>query len=129
MFTAPAWGPNSQGLQCRLRPMKRLWRAGETPAFKIDLRNESKRIFPLACAPLWPYRILIDDQWRRWPSSGPTGTKIMPFGPGAEFMDLMVNLPKETARLLTKGRHVIKIAFLFEGIEVVSNAVEIEILS
>ena len=127
MFTAPAWGANSQGLQCRLRPMKRLWRAGETPAFKVDLRNQSQRLFPLACEPLRPYRISIDDQWRPWPSSGPTGTKMMPFGPGAEFTDLMLNLPQETARLLTRGRHVIKIGFLFEGIEVVSDVAEIEI--
>jgi len=51
----------------------------------------------------------------------------MPFGPGAEFTDLMLNLPQETARLLTRGRHVIKIGFLFEGIEVVSDVAEIEI--
>jgi hypothetical protein len=125
-FAAPAWGPSTQGLQCRLRPTKRLWRTGETPAFKIDLRNQSKRIFSLAHEPLRPYRISVDGQWRQWPSSGPKGTKIVPLGPGAELTDLALNLPEGTARALPKGRHVIQIMFLFEGIKVVSNAVQIE---
>jgi hypothetical protein len=128
-FTTLTWGSSSQGLQCRLRPAKRLWRAAETPTFRIDLRNRSERVFALACEPLRPDRISIDGQWRRWPDSGPEGTKMLPFGSGAELVDMVLSLPRETIRLLAKGRHVIRIAFLFEGIEIVSNSVEIEIVA
>jgi hypothetical protein len=128
-FTTPTWGPSSQGLQCRLRPTKRLWRVSEIATFKVDLRNRSKRIFALTCEPLRPAGVSIDGQWRRWPDSGPEGARILPFGAGAERADLVLSLPRETACLLTNGRHIIRIAFLFEGIKVVSNSVEIEIVA
>lgn len=128
-FTTPTWGPSSQGLQCRLRPTKRLWRVSETATFKVDLRNRSRRVFALVCEPLRPDGVSIDGQWRRWPESGPEGAKILPLGAGAERAGLVLSLPRETVYLLANGRHIIRVAFLFEGIKVVSNSVEIEIVA
>jgi len=48
-------------------------------------------------------------------------------GPGVEILDLSAVLPHDARSLLTPGRHVIQVAFSFEGIEVVSNPVDIEI--
>jgi hypothetical protein len=127
-FAAPAWGAAENGLQCRLRPTKRLWRAGEAPAFRVDLRNEGRRIFALAVEPLQPQRIAIDTQWRR-SASETEGRRVAPFGPGSEFIDLPLVLPPEAMGRLTEGRHIIRIAFVFEGIEVASNPVEIEIVN
>ncbi|MBN2133538.1 MAG: hypothetical protein JW741_28820 [Sedimentisphaerales bacterium] len=127
-FAAPAWGAAAGGLQCRLRPTKRLWRAGETLAFRVDLRNEGKRVFALAVEPLQPQRIAVDRQWQQRSAADPAGRKMAPFGPGSEFADLPLALPPEAMRRLTKGRHMVQIAFVFEGIEVRSNPVEIEIV-
>lgn len=126
-FAAPAWGIAAAGLQCRLRPTKRLWHAGETSIFRVDLRNRGPRVFALVVDPLRPDRISIDGKWQQRLAPDSTGRKIMPFGPASDFTDLPCTLPPQTASLLTQGRHTVRIAFVFEGIEVTSNPVEIEI--
>lgn len=126
-FEAPAWSASADGLQCRLRPTKRLWRVGETPTFRVDLRNGGQRVFALAVEPLRPDRIAIDRQWYQPPRAGVTGRKMVAFGPAADFADLPLILPSQMTHLLPKGRHVVQIAFRFEGIEVRSNPVEIDI--
>ncbi|MBN1361914.1 MAG: hypothetical protein JW993_15060 [Sedimentisphaerales bacterium] len=128
-FTAPAWGNPADGLQCRLRPVKRLWQAGETPVFKVDLRNQGKRIFALPVEPLQPQRVAIDRQWLNWPAPASSGVRMTSFGPGSDLADLPLSLPPEAARRLTEGRHIIQIAFVFEGIEVRSAPLEIEIVN
>ena len=42
---APTWGPDTEGLQCRLRPTRRLWHHGETITFRLDIRNQGPRLF------------------------------------------------------------------------------------
>jgi hypothetical protein len=112
-----------------LRPAKRLWPVGERPAFRVDLRNEGQRVFALAVEPLQPQRVAIDRRWQPWSVDAATGRKMAPLSPGGEFTDLSLVLPPETLPRLTSGLHRVEVAFVFEGIEVPSNSVEIEIVN
>jgi len=124
----PTWGPQVEGLQCRLRPVRRLYPAGESPTFRIDLRNRGGRIFAFLRGEQAPLRgFAVDGQWRPGPNLAPVAGKAQAFGPGVEILDLSAALPAEARTLLTPGRHVVQVAFSFEGLEVPSNPVEIEI--
>jgi len=129
---APAqmqWGPVAEGLQCRLRPVKRAYPAGERPAFKIDLRNHGGRVFAYVQNERIPLdRFAIDGSWRPWPDRKPTSGKILALAPGVELTDLLVTLPAGAHSHLPPGLHLVQVAFSFEGVEVVSNPVEIEIV-
>src|SRR5689334_6032488 len=37
------WSKAVEGLQCRLRADKAVWKAGEVPKFRLDVRNQGKR--------------------------------------------------------------------------------------
>ncbi|HON90832.1 MAG TPA: hypothetical protein PK373_03450 [Sedimentisphaerales bacterium] len=130
--TAPTqmqWGPAAEGLQCRLRPVKRTFPAGESPAFKIDLRNRGSRVFAYLQNERIPLdRFAIDGSWRPWPDRRPTRGKVLALAPGVELTDLLVTIPPHGPSHLPPGLHVVQVAFCFEGLEVVSNPVEIEIL-
>jgi hypothetical protein len=127
--TQVEWGPEAAGLQCRLRPVKRVFPAGESPAFKVDLRNRGGRVFAFVKTDQAPLEeFAIDGRWRPWPDRPPTDGKIVAFGPGVEFPDLPLTLPANAQSDLVSGPHVVQVAFSFEGIEVVSNPVEIEIV-
>jgi hypothetical protein len=125
---APTWGPVAQGLQCRLRPVKRIWPAGEPPAFKVDLRNQGTRIFAFPRSQDIPlHRFCVDGRWYRWPTSAATETRVWPLAPKVEFPDLPVTLPQTVCGPLRSGRHTIQVAFVLEGIEVISDPVGIEV--
>jgi hypothetical protein len=127
--TEVGWGPAAEGLQCRLRPVKRICAAGESPTFKIDLCNRGGRVFAFLGGEHAPvHQFSIDGRGRRWPARPPTDGKAQALGPGVEVLDLPVTLPADAQSLLTPGRHIIQFAFSFEGVEVVSNPVEIEII-
>lgn len=128
-WVKPTWGPEAGGLQCRLRPTKRLWPADEPAVFKLDLRNQGKRVFAFVSSERVPlHRVSLDGRWYRWPSSPVTEGKMWPLAPDVEFPSLSVSLPGPMDLTLTPGRHVIQVTFLFEGVEVVSNPVAIEVL-
>ncbi|NLH43780.1 MAG: hypothetical protein GX448_18225 [Planctomycetes bacterium] len=123
------WGPLAGGLQCRLRPVKRAYPPGESPAFKVDLSNRGSRVFAFIQSEQAPLdRFAIDGRWKPWPSRPPTDGKTLALGPGVEFTELPAVLPADAQSSLTAGPHTIQVAFSFEGIEVVSNPVEIEII-
>jgi len=112
-----------------LRPVRRVCPGGESPTFKVDLRNRGGRIFAFLCGEQVPlHGFAVDGQWRRRPSPAPVVGKIRALGPGVEILDVTVALPDEARTLLTPGRHVVQLAFSFEGVEVPSNPVEIEIV-
>lgn len=124
----PTWGETAEGLQCRIRPAKRMYAVGESPAFNINLRNQGGRIFAFRFggqAPLSQYS--IDGRWRPWPASTPTPGKVRALGPGVEVADMPATLPQEARAFLTPGLHTVRLAFSLEGVAVVSNPVEIEI--
>ncbi len=77
--TQMQWGPAAEGLQCRLRPVKRACPAGESPAFKIDLRNRGSRVFAYVQSDRIPLdRFAIDGSWRPWPDRRPTTARSWP---------------------------------------------------
>lgn len=124
----PTWGPEAEGLQCRLRATKRVWQRGEPPTFKVDLRNRGSRIFAFAtCNAVPSYRVILNG--RDYPVSNPPTTEatIKPLAPGGEFSNLPISLPPRVHTSLASGPHTIQIGFSFEGVEVVSNPVGIEI--
>jgi len=124
VWIKPTWGMEAEGLQCRLRPARRVWQTQETPTFKVDLRNGGKRIFAFAaCESLPVHRIIVDGRVRPWPSPPTKAGKNRPFAPGVEFTDLPLSLSVS----LSAGRHVIQVVLSFEEVEVVSNPVTIEI--
>jgi hypothetical protein len=126
--TTPTWGSQIEGLQCRLRPTKRLWNPQETITFKIDLRNRGTRLFAFdAREPIHADRIALNGRWYRWPQPEGAPAKVRPFTPGAELTDLTLTLPRNAHLPLGPGRHEVRIAFLFEGVEVRSNPVNIEV--
>jgi hypothetical protein len=126
--TGPTWGPEAEGLQCRLRPTKRLWNPGETITFKLDLRNQGTRLFAFdSQEPIRADRVALNGRWYRWPRPDAAPAKVRPLAPGAEFTDLTLTLPGHTQLPLGPGRHEIRVAFIFEGIEVRSDPVAIEI--
>lgn len=125
---APDWGPQSEGVQCRLRPTKRLWQKGERPTFKCDLRNRGSRLFAFDIRePIGPSRISVDGRWFHRRRDETNQAKMRPLAPNAEFTDLMLSVPSEMELPLGPGRHTIQVAFDLEDLTVVSNPVEIEI--
>lgn len=123
---SPTWGDRVEGLQCRIRPVKRLWEPGRTIVFKLDLRNAGKRVFAVS-EPVRAQRVAVDGRWYPWPR-GPEGqTKVRPLGPDAELANLSLKVPPTRHLSLTPGRHTIQIVMEFEGIEVASGPVGIEI--
>ena len=128
VWTAPDWGPATDGVQCRLRPTKRLWQTGETPTFKLDLRNQGKRLFAFdACEPIQPDRVAVDGRWYYRRRDEMRRAKVRPLAPGVEFADLVLIVPVSMALPLGPGRHTIQIALDLEDLTVLSNPVGIEI--
>lgn len=126
----PTWGEAAEGLQCRLRPDRRIWQMGERPSFKADIRNRGKRIFALLPShQLELCRIQFDDKRYQWPNPFMIDSSVWPLSPGAQFNDIAITLHEQFKINLTPGRHIVRVAFSFEGIEVVSNPIGIEILS
>ena len=129
-WIAPTWGPSTEGLQCRLRPTKRLWHPPETPTFRVDIRNRGRRTFafdPSERVPL--HAVSLDGRQYPCPSRPARATRLQPLGPDAEFPDLPLRLPEEARLPFTPGRHVIHVTLSFEDLEVVSNPVDIEVLA
>jgi len=124
----PSWGPEAEGLQCRLRPTKRLWHPGQAPAFKVDLRNRGKRIFAFAASASLPlHRVVVDGRDYPAPTLPPAEGRMAPLAAGVEFTNLPISLPRKVHASLATGRHTIRTVFSFEGVEVVSNRVGIEV--
>jgi hypothetical protein len=125
----PAWGEAVEGLQCRLRPDKRVWQTDEIPTFKLDIRNRGERIFaflPSQQAQLC--RIQFDGTWHRAPEPPMVAGAVWPLAPGLDFHGLPVRLDDRFGLDLRPGRHVVRVSFSLEGIEVVSNPVGLEIV-
>ena len=122
------WGPDVEGLQCRLRAEQRTWRLDETPAFSFDLRNRGKRTFAF-----WPSHktelaeIEFDGKWHRWPIDVMTNSQVWPLAPGSQYNSISIELDKRFKIEVKPGRHIVRIAYPLEGVRVVSNPVGIKI--
>jgi len=92
------WGKAEGGVQLRIRPVQRVWRAGEQPAFKIEARNTGE--FDLHLPENGTYaQVEIDGRWYAWDvdlaisiKAGGRGTKLLDLPPGGSLRDLAVVL-------------------------------------
>ncbi len=128
-WAEPDWGRQTEGLQCRLRPARRDWLPGELPIFRADIRNQGKRSFAfLPDHGQQLSRVQFDGKWYRWPTPVAVDSPVWELSPGARFNDIIITLHERLNIDVTPGRHIIRVAFLFEGIPVVSNPVGIRML-
>ena len=128
-WAEPTWGEADEGLQCRLRPDKRIWHTGETLTFKIDIKNHGQRMFAFPSSQVQQIcKIQFDGKWYRWPSPVTIDGSIWPLASGVQFEDIPIALHKQFGIKITPGRHVVRVALVLEGVQVVSNPVGIKIL-
>jgi|GEM_PF-3882878 len=134
------WGKADMGVQCRLRPEKTVWRAGEAPTFVAEVRNQGKRklfITPLQEAS----KLQLDGEWHV--SMADLDMRLWPFGPGRHYDAIPIvlneawynNKERKTLKL-SLGKHIVRVAFLVhtkaeivvKAPRAISNPVEIEIV-
>lgn len=128
-WSEPTWGEPAEGLQCRLRPDKRLWQADEIPTFKIDIKNLGRRMFAFPSAHLSQIcKIEFDGTWYHWPGPVMIDSSVWPLAPGLQFDDITLTLHRQFGIHVTPGKHTVRAAFSLEGIEVVSNPVGLRVL-
>jgi hypothetical protein len=124
------WGPDVEGVQCRIRPIKRLWAANEPLVFRVDFRNRGTRTFGiLDDGAIHAERILLDGRWYSRPLLGMTGGKPRMLGPGEHLDGLSLCVSRDMAIPFEPGPHTIQVMFLLEGLEILSNPVDFEIAS
>lgn len=129
-WSKPTWGRAVEGLRLRLRPDKRTWQTGQTPKFRLDIRNEGKRVFTfLPSHRLQLCQIQFDGKWYSWPSPVMIDSPVWPITPGSELSDIPITLHKRYGINLATGKHIVRIAFSPEGVRAESNPVGITILS
>jgi len=129
-WAEPTWGEVDEGLQCRLRPDKRVWQTGETPTFKIDIKNNGRRMFAFPPSHIQQIcRIQFDGKWYHWPNPIMIDGSLWPLAPGVQFDDIPIALHEQFGIKITPGRHIIHVAFSLEGVQVVSNSVSIKVLA
>jgi len=129
-WAEPTWGEADEGLQCRLRPDKRLWQTGETPTFKIDIKNHGQRMFAFPQSHIQQIcKIQFDGKWYHWPGPVMIDGALWPLAPDVQFDDISVALHERFGIKITSGRHVVRVALALEGVQVVSNPVGIRVLA
>jgi len=127
-WAEPTWGEADEGLQCRLRPDKRVWQTGETPTFKIDIKNRGRRMFAFPPSHIQQIcRIQFDGKWYNWPGPVMIDSAVWPLAFGVQFDDIPIALHERFGIKITPGRHVVRVALVLEGVQVVSNPVGIKI--
>ena len=129
------WSEAVEGLQCRLRANKAVWKADEVPTFRLDVRNQGKRDLEIHMAQA-ACKLEFDGAWCDWqaPVSIPCGT--WPAGRPYDDFEVRVTLEAPWASGnkpidLKPGKHKVRVAYVTldrkQPVRVVSNAVEIQI--
>jgi hypothetical protein len=129
------WSEAVEGLQCRLRAEKGVWKAKEVPAVRFEVRNQGKRELEIhMAAPAC--EVEFDGAWYKW--SGPVSILSGTWPAGRQYDDFEIRVTLEPlwqsgakAIKLTPGKHKIRVAYVSmdrkDPVRVVSNAVEIQI--
>ncbi|MBN1973235.1 MAG: hypothetical protein JW787_06325 [Sedimentisphaerales bacterium] len=137
------WGKSVEGVQVRLQADKTMWKAGEIPKLKADVRNNGTR-------ELLIYRtdqlceLSVDSQLYQQKE---VHAKSSPFPPGKQYDGIDITLDKrwyknggDESLQLSPGKHIIQVTFTLNDsrnsdiepaptpVIVKSNPVEIEIL-
>ena len=132
------WGEAVDGVQARLRPAKAAWDAGETLEFALDMRNQGEKT-PHQCRAPNFCEIEWDGQWHQFGGPGDLDCKHFFLNPGIQIDDWVkasLDIPwvrkkgdKEERLQVTPGKHIVRVAFLFDGgaPRPVSQPVEIEV--
>lgn len=132
------WGEPVEGVQVRLRAEKKVWKSGEIPIFKAEVRNQGSRDL-LVFSIKQTSKLDFDSQLYEHKE---ISAKSSPFGPGKHYTDIRVSLhnrwrtTRENKGLeLVPGKHIIHITVSFieakdmrKSIRAISNPVEIEII-
>jgi beta-lactamase regulating signal transducer with metallopeptidase domain len=142
---ASEWGPAIKGVQVRLGVEKRVWKVGETPTLKVDVRNGAKStLFDTDGRPDI-YNLEFDGHWYVNGSRVRKRRRLQVLtGRQAEDLGVLPLSPKYWRKIspaaeLTPGKHTVRVAFAGtlgarlkadggKPVRVVSNPVEIEIL-
>lgn len=142
----PTWGEAVDGVQVRLVADKPQWNRGETPSFKVEVRNQGQRKLRfVALPPCW--KLHFYHAWYDCAKAEGVGEAIRPLGPGAEISDFPLSLggswgwqcgdkPAKPLFLLWPGKESVRVAITLlpargdQGapVTVESNPVEIKIL-
>ena len=133
------WGKPVEGVQVRLRADKKVWKAGELPIVKADVRNTGQRDLYL---PYCYFQAEVEVDGSSYRHTGPSNILRPDHGPYVRHREdieiylylrcwTAVNNLRQELRL-KPGRNMIRVAFYAEPdngqrIRVVSNPVEIEI--
>jgi hypothetical protein len=111
----PPWGEAAEGVQARLRADKTVWKAGEVPAFKADVRNTGNRQLALARAQE-VCELELDGVEFSW--AGEVSVISGVFPPGAKFDGIEISLGQFWASKkgglplkLTVGKHRLRVTF------------------
>jgi hypothetical protein len=129
------WGEAVEGLQCRLRADKAVWKVDEVPGFRLEVRNQGKRDLVIHMAQA-VCKLEFDGVWFDWmgPVSIPAGT--WPAGRRYEDFEVRVTLEERWVSgnkpiALKPGKHKVRVAYVTldrkQPVRAVSNAVEIRI--
>jgi WD40 repeat protein len=130
------WGKAVEGVQCRLRADKSVWRPGEVPTFSAEIRNRGTRTLRIA-ASQEGCELVLDGKSYHWP--GFQFVEMLPLHPGSGY-DVRISVPKTWFHggpaTLTPGEHKLSVRFQCLGVGdqseklvalVESNTVEFEI--
>ncbi len=110
-----SWGKAVDGVQVRLRTRRALWKAGEDPGFKVDIRNAGKR--ELTTSLLASLVLELDGKALAPSSWWRTGLiPAEPFGPGSEHtFDIVLSHfkpPEHDGEFPAPGEHTLKAVLL-----------------
>lgn len=129
------WSDAVDGLQCRLRADRAVWKVGEIPVFRLEVRDQGKRDLVIhmaqdAC------KFELDGAWFDW--MGPVSIIAGTWPAGRQYDDFEVRVTLESRWVsggkpigLKPGKHKVRVAYVTldreKPVRVVSNAVEIQI--
>ncbi|MHC4176169.1 MAG: hypothetical protein ACYSWU_01605, partial [Planctomycetota bacterium] len=114
-----AWGPATEGVQCRLVPEKRTWKAGQTPQLLADLRNRGKRELSMGLYPT-SWEVQYDGVWYHATARFSGGVELLRLKPSDQRNGISLLLEdrfewlskKNSLRLVFRpGRHSLCAAF------------------
>ncbi|HIJ52460.1 MAG TPA: hypothetical protein HPP66_04820 [Planctomycetes bacterium] len=136
------WGEAVEGVQMRVRPERQRWYEGETPKFRVDMRNKGTVEWKLGLTQS-NWEVELDGLWHRVGVLWSGWFQKLLLGPGQEHKDIEFypgvwsewNINGRPLKF-SPGSHTVRLSFVpstgdranWRRLRVVSNAVVIEVL-